>query len=144
MFSRTGGNVGIGFAVPINMARSVVEQIIAYREVKRGRIGVLVRDVTPELAQTLGLESRGAVVSALEPDSPAARAGLSKGDVVTAIDNTPIRDAAHLRNLVGLKRVGSTIEITSSRKGAPATSLSVRIEPGPTSHSGRRRSASPG
>ena len=106
IFSQTGGNVGIGFAVPINMARNVVEQIVAYGEVKRGRIGVLVQDVTPELAQTLGLESRGAVVSALEPGSPAERAGLLKGDVVMAIDDTPIRDAAHLHNLVGLKPVG--------------------------------------
>jgi len=142
MFSRTGGNVGIGFAVPINMARSVVEQIVAYREVKRGRIGVRVQDMTPELARTLGIESRGAIVSTLEPGSPAARAGLSKGDVVTAIDSTPVRDAAHLRNLVALKRVGSTIEITSWRKGVPVASVSVRVEPGTPSSTAKRRSAS--
>jgi len=145
IFSRTGGNVGIGFAVPINMAKSVIEQIVAHREVKRGRIGMLVQDVTPELAQTLGVEGRGAVVSALEPGSPAAMAGLTKGDVVTAIDNTPIRDATHLRNLVGLKRVGTTVEITSKRKGAPAKTVAVRIEPGPSSSAtGKRRSISPG
>jgi Do/DeqQ family serine protease len=144
MFSRTGGNVGIGFAVPINMARSVVEQLIAYREVKRGRIGVLVQDVTPELADRLGIESRGAVVSGLEPGSPAARAGLNKGDVVTAIDNTPIRGASHLRNLVGLKRVGTTIEIRSLRKGGPETTISIPVEPGPGIAAGRRRPASPG
>jgi S1-C subfamily serine protease len=145
IFSRTGGNVGIGFAVPINMAKSVIEQIVAHREVKRGRIGVLVQDITPEIAQTLGVESRGAVVSALEPGSPAEVAGLTKGDVVTAIDNTPIRDASHLRNFVGLKRVGTTIEVTSRRKGAPAKTISVRIEPVPAaSATGRRRSISPG
>jgi Do/DeqQ family serine protease len=145
IFSRTGGNIGIGFAVPINMAKSVVEQIVAHGEVKRGRIGVLVQDVTPELAQKLGVESRGAVVSDLKPGSPAERAGLLKGDVVMAIDHTPIRDASHLHNLVGLKPVGSTIEITSWRKGAPATTVSVPIEPGPAAKAtSRRRSMSPG
>jgi Do/DeqQ family serine protease len=145
IFSRTGGNIGIGFAVPINMAKSVVEQIVAHGEVKRGRIGVLVQDVTPELAQTLGVERRGAVVSDLKPGSPAARAGFAKGDVVVAIDNTPIRDASHLRNLLGLKPVGSTIEVTSWRKGAPAKTVSVPIEPGPAATAiGKRRSISPG
>jgi len=145
IFSRTGGNIGIGFAVPINMAKSVVAQIVAHGEVKRGRIGVLVQDVTPELAQTLGVERRGAVVSDLKPGSPAARAGFAKGDVVVAIDNTPIRDASHLRNLVGLKPVGSTIEVTSWRKGAPAKTVSVPIEPGPAATAiGKRRSISPG
>ena len=145
IFSRTGGNVGIGFAVPINMAKSVLEQIVAHREVKRGRIGVLVHDVTPELAQSLGVEGHGAIVSALEPGSPAAKAGLAKGDVVTAINNTPIRDASHLRNLVGLKRVGTVIEVTSWRKGTLAATVSVAIEPGPAaSVPGKRRSASPG
>ena len=70
-------------------------------------------------------------MSDLKPGSPAERAGLLKGDVVVAIDNTPIRDASHLHNLLGLKRVGTTIEITSWRKGAPADPISVRIEPGP-------------
>jgi Do/DeqQ family serine protease len=145
IFSRTGGNVGIGFAIPINMAKSVIEQIVAHREVSRGRIGVLVQDVTPELAQTLGVEGRGAIVSALEPGSPAEMAGLTKGDVVTAIDSTPIRDATHLRNLVGLKRAGTVIEVTSWRKGTPAKTVSVRIEPVSTASTARRRrSTSPG
>src|SRR5215203_137971 len=139
IFSRTGGNVGIGFAVPINMAKSVIEQIVAHREVSRGRIGVMVQDMTPELAQTLGVEGRGAVVSALEPGSPAEMAGLTKGDVVTAIDSTPVRDATHLRNLVGLKRAGTVIEITSRRKGAPASTVSVRIEPGPAASATGKR-----
>jgi len=145
MFSQSGGNVGIGFAVPINMAKNVVEQIIAHGEVKRGRIGVQVQDVTPELAKTLGVESRGALVADLKPGSPAERAGLAKGDVVMTIDNTPIRDASHLHNLVGLKPVGSTIEITSRRKGTPATTVSVPIEPAPAAPAtSRRRSISPG
>ena len=145
LFSHTGSNVGIGFAVPVNMAKNVIEQIVAHREVKRGRIGVLVQDVAPELAQTLGVEGRGAVISVLEPGSPAARAGLTQGDVITAIDTTPIRDASHLRNLVGLKHVGTTIEITSWRKGVSATTVSVRIEPWPaTTVTGRRGSVWPG
>ena len=143
ILSRTGGNVGIGFAVPINMARSAMEQVIAYGEVKRGRIGVLVQDLTPELAEALGFEGQGgAVVSSVEAHSPAARAGLAKGDVVTAIDATPIRSASHLRNIVGLKRAGTAIEITCWRKGASAKTVSVRIEPAPAA--ARQAAPSPG
>ena len=86
ILSRTGGNVGIGFAVPINMARSVMEQIIAHGKVERGRIGVVAQDLTPDLAEVLGIDGEGAVVSAVEPGTPAARADLRQADLVTALD----------------------------------------------------------
>jgi S1-C subfamily serine protease len=107
-----GGNVGIGFAIPVNMARVVVEQILEYGAVRRGLFGLTVQDLTPELAQALDIELfRGAVVASVEPDSAAERTGLRPGDVVTAVDDRPVRSAADLRNRIGLLRAGSAIEI---------------------------------
>src|SRR5580700_7859190 len=84
-----GGNIGIGFAVPINMARHAMDQIIRYGEVKRGRIGVAIQDLTPDIAQGLGTaQTQGAVIARVEPGSPAARAGLQASDVITAVDGT--------------------------------------------------------
>src|SRR5215211_2156828 len=147
IFSRTGNNVGIGFAVPIEMARAVMEQIIAHGEVKRGRIGITVKDVMADQGQLGGATKRnGAVLNSVEPGSPAAKAGLAKGDVVTAIDSTPIRSASHLRNMLGLKRAGTTVQITWERKGAALTTIPVRIEhvaAGSTDNA-RRQSASAG
>jgi len=147
ILSRTGNNVGIGFAVPIEMARAVMEQIIAHGEVKRGRIGITVKDVTADQAQLGGGTQRyGAMLSFVEPGSPAAKAGLAKGDVVTAIDSTPIRSASHLRNVIGLKRAGSSVQITAERKGASSTTVPVRIEPIATAsvHNGRGQAAAAG
>jgi Do/DeqQ family serine protease len=147
ILSRTGNNVGIGFAVPIEMARAVLEQIVAHGEVKRGRIGITVKDVTADQSQLGGATQRhGAMLSFVEPGSPAAKAGLLKGDVVTAIDSTPVRSAPHLRNVIGLKRAGTTVQITSERKGASSTTVPVRIEPIATAsvHNGRRQAAAAG
>ena len=86
-----GGNVGIGFAVPSNMARSVVEQLAEYGEVRRGRLGVLIQDLTPELAGALNLDiSQGAVITRVEPESPAEKAGLAAGDVVVAVGSAEV------------------------------------------------------
>jgi len=138
ILSRTGNNVGIGFAVPIEMARAVLEH---------GRIGITVKDVTADQSQLGGATQRhGAMLSFVEPGSPAAKAGLLKGDVVTAIDSTPVRSAPHLRNVIGLKRAGTTVQITSERKGASSTTVPVRIEPIATAsvHNGRRQAAAAG
>ena len=117
-----GGNVGIGFAIPVNIVRTVVDQILEYGTVRRGLFGVVVQDLTPELATALGADSnRGAVISTVEPESAASRAGLRPGDVVTAVDGKPIRGAADLRNRVGLLRVGTRVEITVLRNGEPKT-----------------------
>jgi len=113
-----GGNVGVGFAVPSNMARSVMEQLLEYGEIRRGRLGVIVQDVTPDLAAALDLPvRRGAVVSDVEPGSAAERAGLRPGDVITAIDGRAVDDAATLRNRVGLTRAGETVTLTMLRDG---------------------------
>jgi serine protease DegQ len=122
-----GANVGIGFAVPSNMARAVVEQLAEYGEVRRGRLGVLIQDLTPELSEALNLDiSRGAVVTRVEPDSPAEKAGLSAGDVVVAADSIEVTSSADLRNRIGLIRVGDEVVLTVLRDGAPRK-VKVRI-----------------
>ena len=114
-----GGNIGIGFAVPINMARRVLEQLIRYGEVKRGRIGVAIQDLTPDLAEAMKTEhTEGAVIARVDPGSPAARAGLHTGDLVVAVDGVPVRSGTQLRNTIGLTRIGSDVDLTIDRKGA--------------------------
>jgi serine protease Do/serine protease DegQ len=117
-----GGNIGIGFAVPINMAKSVMDQLTRYGEVKRGRIGIGIQELTPEIAQGMGLKrSDGAVIAKVEPSSSAERAGLRPGDVVLTVDGIPIKSATQLRNRIGLTRVGETVEMQIERKGEPRT-----------------------
>ena len=114
-----GGNIGIGFAVPINMARQVMEQIIQYGEIRRGRIGVAVQDLTPEVAEAMGGRlTEGAVVGQVERGSPADRAGLRRGDVIVAIDGVPVQSATQVRNRVGPKRVGDRVELVLERDGS--------------------------
>jgi serine protease DegQ len=124
----SGGNVGIGFAVPINMARSVIQQLVAHGEVKRGRLGVEVEDLTPDIAEALHVEAPGgAVIKRVEPGSPARRAGLQAGDVVLAIDGRPVQSSSDLRNRVGLTAVGQTIQLTILRRGSQQT-VSIQVE----------------
>ena len=88
----TGVNVGIGFAVPIDMARRVMDQLINYGEIRHGRIGVAIQDLTPDLAQALDTRrTEGAVVARVEPGSSAERAGLRPNDIIVAINGTPMR-----------------------------------------------------
>jgi Do/DeqQ family serine protease len=123
-----GGNIGIGFAVPINMARQVMDQLISYGEIKRGRIGVAIQDLTPDLAQALGTRhTQGAVIARVEPGSPAERAGLRTNDLVVAINGSPMHNGIELRNRVGLSRIGDEVELTVERGGAER-SVTVRIE----------------
>ena len=113
-----GGNVGIGFAVPSNMARAVMNQIVRYGEVRRGRLGIEMDDLTPELAKKLGAGSlEGAVVAAVQPDSPAHNAGLRERDVVVALNGRPIRNAAELRARLGLTPIGEQVELRVNRGG---------------------------
>ncbi len=114
----SGGNVGIGFAIPSNMARDIMQQLIRYGEVRRGQLGVIVQDVTPELAEAMGLSrSRGAIIAQVMKGSPAARAGLKPGDVVVAVNGEEIRNAADLRNTIGLQRVGARVVLEIVRDG---------------------------
>jgi serine protease Do len=127
IISPAGGNVGIGFAIPVNMARQVMEQIIATGRVERGRIGVSLQDLQPSVNKS---RNEGAVIAEVAADSPAGRAGLHKGDVVTMADDRPIRTAAQLRNKIGLTRIGQDVKLTVQRNGALHTVV-VQVAPPP-------------
>jgi Do/DeqQ family serine protease len=114
----TGGNIGIGFAVPSNIARTVMEQLVDFGEVRRGRLGVAVQSVTPDIAQALGLERGvGAIVAAVEPGSAAAEAGLQRGDVIVAVDGETVETSGSLRSRIGLLEVGEDVRLTVLRNG---------------------------
>jgi serine protease DegQ len=118
----TGGNVGIGFAIPINMARAIMTQLIEHGKVVRGQLGVYVQDVTPDVAQAMHLtQPNGALVSRVEPGSPAERAGIRAGDVVVRVDSTDVTNAAELRNRLGLMQVGADVRLGLVRDGKPLT-----------------------
>lgn len=117
-----GGSVGIGFAVPSNMVKSIKDQLQAHGVVRRGRIGITVQTLTPDLAQALGAPvQRGAVIGSVEKGSPAEAAGLKAGDIITAIDGRPVADANDVRNRVGLRERGSTVELSTWRGGKTQT-----------------------
>jgi Do/DeqQ family serine protease len=122
ILSKSGASNGIGFAIPINMARGVMQQIVAYGEVRRGRIGVTLR----ESKATKG-GSGGAEIVSVEPSSPADLAGLEKGDVIVAVDGRRIASAAQLRNLIGLMAVGREISLRYKR-GDNVADATLRIE----------------
>jgi serine protease DegQ len=123
----TGGNIGIGFAVPANMAKAVMAQLVEHGEVRRGRLGITIEDLTPARAGDLHLElPGGAVITHVEPGSPAARAGIAPGDVIVRAHGQPIQDAGDLRNLVGLLPVGTDLPIVLYRDGRERA-LAARI-----------------
>jgi Do/DeqQ family serine protease len=118
--SRSGGNVGIGFAIPSNQARHVLNEIVAHGSVERGRIGIGGQNVTPQLAKAFGLPAaRGAVITQVVPDSPAAKAGLKPEDIILEADGREVRDFDQLRNQIGLRRVGERIQMKVLREGKP-------------------------
>ena len=114
----SGGNVGIGFAVPTSMAKSIMTQLVANGSVSRGRIGVSIQNMSPELAKNLGMDqASGALVGSVDKDTPADKAGLKAGDVITGINGGSIQGASELRNRVGLSPIGTTLELTVLRAG---------------------------
>jgi serine protease Do len=129
ILSPAGGNVGIGFAVPINMARSVMDQLVQTGQVRRGRIGISIRDLelTAAAGQSVG-STEGALIAEVARGSPADKAGIHKGDIVIAADGAPIRSAAQLRNKIGLTPVGRRLQLTIQRNGV-AYSLSLQVAP---------------
>lgn len=124
------GNIGIGFAIPVNMAREIMSQLVEFGEVRRGRLGVAVQDLTPDLARAFDIEqSRGAVIAQVEPGSPAERAGLKPGDVVVSVNGREIRRATEMRNAVGLLRIGSEVKLRIIRDGRERTVVARVAEP---------------
>jgi S1-C subfamily serine protease len=121
IFSGSGGNIGIGFAIPSNMVKAVMSQLVQYGEVKRGMLGVqLSNNFTPGIAENLGLENaHGALVSQVIEGSPAEKAGIKAGDVITSINGRNVASAGELRNTIGLLRIGEKVELGLIREGKP-------------------------
>jgi len=116
----SGGNQGVGFAIPINMAREVMDQLTKTGKISRGYIGAGIQDVTPALARAFKVpENGGAVIREVEPGSPAAKAGLQAGDVVTAVDKIPVTDSNSFKLRVSRTAPGTTLHMTVLRDGAP-------------------------
>lgn len=122
IFSQSGGYQGIGFAIPVNLARNVMESLVKYGKVTRGWLGVSIQPLTGDMASTLGLSSRqGALIGDVVEGGPAEKAGLHRGDVVLALDGRPLADANDLMNQVALLRPGATAELTVWRDGRKIT-----------------------
>jgi serine protease Do/serine protease DegQ len=114
-----GGNVGIGFAIPINMASQVMMQLVEFGEVRRGRLGAISQDLTPELAQAFGMEryQPAVVITEVGADTPAARAGLKSGDIIVSVNGRKVRSSTEMRTIVGLLRIGDEVRIEYRRDG---------------------------
>jgi len=122
IFSPSGGNVGIGFAIPSNLAGDVMRQLLAHGKVERGSLGVQTQAITPRIAQLLALkDSQGVVVTSVQEGSAAARAGLQPGDVLTAVNGKPLRSGQELRNVEGLSPLGTTLTLGVLRAGHAST-----------------------
>src|SRR5690348_5260916 len=120
ILSPSGGNVGIGFAIPSDLTAQVMGQLVAHGRVVRGSLGVQTQDITPRIAKLLNLSaSQGVVVTRVAPDSAAAHAGLAPGDVLQAIDGKPLHDSDELRNTEGLLPLGSQVTLKVMRDGKP-------------------------
>jgi serine protease Do len=133
--SETGFYTGYGFAIPINLARTVMEQLIKTGHVERAVMGVAIRPVEPEDAELVGLkEAKGVVVNDFSPDeaeSPAKAAGIQPGDVIVAVDGEPVEDVPQLQQKVGFKKPGETIQVTVVRKGGERKTVSVKLARAP-------------
>jgi len=136
IFSGSGGSIGIGFAIPINMARQVMEQLVDHGEIRRGQLGVQLQDLDISLAEAFGLEDqRGAVIVSVLEDSPAAKAGLKAGDIVAAVNDRNVINASSVSNKVGLLRVGEKVRLDVLRKGLFGRNERVEITATVTSQS---------
>ncbi|BAU23459.1 serine protease [Caldimicrobium thiodismutans] len=128
IFSRSGGYMGIGFAIPINIVKSVAEQIKSKGKVERGWLGVVIQDLTPSLAEELGIKAKeGVLVVEVVPDSPAAKAGLKEKDVILRINGKEIKNSAELRSTILLIKPGTTVDLEIIR-GSERKTLKVVIE----------------
>lgn len=124
----SGGNVGIGFAIPSNMVTQIKNTLVEHGSVKRGQLGISIQDLTPDLAQAFGLEqSQGAVIASVQPKSPADKAGLETGDIVLAINDRRIKSGHEVRNLIGLLPIGEEVKLEIQRQGETQT---IRAEVG--------------
>ena len=118
IFSRSGGYMGIGFAIPINMAKAVMHQLIEKGKVVRGWLGVVIQEIDEELARSFGLEKpQGVLVAEVADDSPAARGGIKQGDVILELDGRKVKDVGDLRNRIALTPPGTKVKLLILRDG---------------------------
>jgi serine protease Do/serine protease DegQ len=139
ILSRSGGNIGIGFAIPVNMARSIMDQLLRYGSVKRGLLGVNIYSLTPDMAKSLNIaNAQGVLVSQVTEGSAAANAGIRAGDVITSINGQNIKSNGELRNAIGLSRVGDKLDVALIRDRKPLHLTAVITElPAPAASAAR-------
>ena len=122
IYTRSGGNIGIGFAIPVNTVKNIMHQIIEFGSVKRGLLGVIISTINKDIAEQLGLEvEKGALIQEVSPNSAAEEAGLLVGDVITKINGEKTETSNDLRNAIGLKRSGESVEIIILRDNKEMT-----------------------
>jgi serine protease Do len=130
IFSSTGGSIGLGFAIPINLARQIAEQVLTTGRVSRPFMGVNLAEIFPEAAERLGYPTDGVVVVSVQPGSPADRAGLLENDIITRVNEDPVTTMGELRRLLRDRRPGETVRLTVFRNRQNRT-LTVRLAEAP-------------
>ena len=135
------GNIGIGFAIPANMVKAITAQLARYGEVQRGQLGVVMQDLTRDLAKAFGLKQHGgAVVAQVLPGSAAEKAGIRSGDIIVGIDGHKVKDGSALRNAIGILRAGTDIELDLIRDGKPKSVVATIALPRDARTEGERLS----
>lgn len=130
IFSTSGGNIGIGFAIPSNMTKAVIHQLLTYGKVERGMLGVMAQNISPELKDALHLSSsNGVLITQVVPASPAAKAGLHAQDIIMSLNGNTIHNSDQLHNDLGLMRPGTAIELGISRQHSQRTIHAVVADP---------------
>ncbi len=132
IFSRSGGSQGIGFAIPVSLAKNVMQQIIEHGHVVRGWLGVAIQSITPELAESLGLKStNGVIITNIIINGPADKAKLTRGDVITKINGIELKNVRHALNTISLSKPGDKLKIEGVRRGKvfDATAIAVQRPP---------------
>jgi serine protease Do len=138
IYSRTGGYMGVSFAIPIDVAIGVADQLRIHGKISRGWLGVMIQDVTKELAESFGLKKpEGALIAGVEKGSPADKAGMEPSDVVLKFDGKPVGNASELPLLVGATKPGKTVAVQVWRKGA-SKELSLTVAEAPSEKVARR------
>jgi serine protease Do len=144
IFTRSGGNQGIGFAIPANLAREVMQSLREKGRVVRGYIGTSVQTLTPEIADAMKLKGppTGALVGEVEPNAPAAKAGIKTGDVITAVNGKKVNDPRELRLMIGSMEPGTKAHIDVNREGQTKT-FDVQLGEMPATAAGQNNESSP-
>jgi serine protease Do len=133
IITKSGGSMGMGFAIPVNRVKYLIDEVSRYGRMRKIWIGLLVQEITPLLAQSLGLErSDGVIISRVDEGSPAERCGLVRGDVIVAVNGERVRNYESARRAIFGSRVGDILEFEVIRDGEPR-SFDVRVEEAPES-----------